>query len=83
MVNLSTMRQILVVLVSLVAATLLVLSCNNNHEKAQPTVNSGTESSTIADFPSLESSAWVNGTPVSLTDARGKNVVLIEAWHPA
>jgi hypothetical protein len=37
----------------------------------------------VADFPKKEDpSAWVNGAPASLTQARGA-VVLIEAWAPA
>jgi hypothetical protein len=37
----------------------------------------------VADFPKKEDpSAWVNGAPVSLEQARGA-VVLIEAWAPA
>lgn len=65
---------------------LATLGCNKNHD--EPRANStaapaAPDASVIADFPSLEAKAWVNGNPVSLADARGKHVVLIEAWHPA
>ncbi|UQA59991.1 hypothetical protein [Polyangium aurulentum] len=36
----------------------------------------------VADFPKKDPSAWINGAPVALSDARGA-VVLIEAWAPA
>lgn len=69
----------------LVFATLFALGCNKNHDETHSSATSLTEasSSAIANFPSLEPTAWVNGLPVSLAEARGKNVVLIEAWHPA
>jgi len=71
----------------LVFATILAIGCNKNHDETRSSASSLTDPSasttSIADFSSLEASAWVNGSPLSLAEARGKNVVLIEAWHPA
>ncbi|HMY19205.1 MAG TPA: hypothetical protein PKA58_22930 [Polyangium sp.] len=62
---------------------LVTLGCNKNHDEPRANATAAPDTSPIADFPSLEAKAWVNGNPVSLADARGKHVVLIEAWHPA
>lgn len=64
---------------------LVSLGCNKNHDEPRANSTAAPDASAIAiaDFPSLEAKAWVNGNPVSLADARGKHVVLIEAWHPA
>lgn len=74
----------------LVIAALFAVGCNKNHDETRSSVNSLNDSSSsssslssIADFSSLEATSWVNGAPVSLAEARGKNVVIIEAWHPA
>lgn len=67
----------------LVIAALLAFGCNKNHDETRSSAKSLTDPSSITDFSSLDATAWVNGAPVSLAEARGKNVVLIEAWHPA
>lgn len=78
-------------LVITVFSAFFTFGCNKNHDETRSSANSLTEpspsasafSSSVADFSSQESTSWVNGTPISLAEARGKNVVLIEAWHPA
>ncbi len=40
-----------------------------------------TKAALVADFPAIDPNAWVNGAPVTLSTLRGKNVVLVEAWH--
>jgi hypothetical protein len=59
--------------------------CTKNHDETRANATSAVDApaiaETIADFPSLDAKAWVNGAPVSLAESRGKHVVLIEAWH--
>lgn len=44
------------------------------------TVAAGSRGPLVDDFPSKDGSAWVNGAPLSISDARG-DVVLVESWH--
>ncbi|HRI67985.1 MAG TPA: hypothetical protein PK156_27300 [Polyangium sp.] len=60
----------------------LGFGCNKNHDDVRANATSSTDAPTIAEFTSLDPSSWVNGSPVSLTETKGKHVVLIEAWHP-
>lgn len=63
-------------------ALLLALGCEKKRdEAAAPAPSASVKDAPVADFPSLSPDAWVNGSPVSLAKAGGKNVVLVEAWH--
>ncbi len=67
---------------------ILAFGCNKNHDDTRANATSAADASTIAaeaiaDFSSLDAKAWVNGSPLSLTESRAKHVVLIEAWHPS
>lgn len=62
---------------------LFALGCTKNHDETRANATSIAEGPVIAEFSSLDPKAWVNGSPVSLNESRGKHVLLIEAWHPA
>ena len=61
---------------------ILSFGCNKNHDETRSNAESA-DTPAIAEFSALDAKSWVNGAPFSLTEARGKQVVLIEAWHPA
>jgi hypothetical protein len=70
----------------LAVAAILAFGCNKNHDEARvnaPAVIETPAVTSIADFSSLDAKSWENGTPISLTESRGKHVVLIEVWHPS
>jgi hypothetical protein len=67
---------------AIVIAATLSLGCNKSRDSGS-TTSAPVDSAPVADFPSLDAKAWVNGSSVSLGEARGKHVVLVEAWHPA
>ena len=69
-------------LIAVVLCTPLFFGCNKNHDDVRANATSSPDAPAIAEFTSLDPSFWVNGSPVSLTEAKGKHVVLIEAWHP-
>jgi hypothetical protein len=70
-------------LATLAFFAILSFGCNKNHDETRANATSAADSAVVADFSTLDAKAWVNGSPVSLDGARGKHVVLIEAWHPA
>jgi len=62
------------------ALSLCGLGCGKKStEKSAPAQD--TKAGLVADFPAIDPNAWVNGAPVTLSTLRGKNVVLVEAWH--
>lgn len=67
---------------TLLIAAVLAFGCNKNRDESRSNANSVTDAPVVAEFTTLDTNTWVNGSPVSLVDARGKNVILIEAWHP-
>lgn len=79
--------------VTLAIFAILSLGCNKNHDETRANASSNlnhwgsgsppADTPVVTDFPTLDAKAWVNGSPVSLGEARGKHVILIEAWHPA
>lgn len=65
---------------------ILSFSCNKNHDETRANAASAADASAIAevsDFPTLDAKSWANGSPISLTESRAKNVVLVEVWHPS
>jgi predicted outer membrane protein len=63
-------------------ALLLAAGCEKKSDpSAAPAPAASAASAAAADFQSLSPEAWVNGPAFSLSAARGKNVVLVEAWH--
>lgn len=73
--------------VTIAFLAIVALGCNKNRDETRSNATQiehlGVNGSVVTDFPTLDAKAWVNGSPVSLDAARGKHVVLIEAWHPA
>lgn len=61
----------------------LALGCSKKADDARTNAPATPDAPAIAEFPSLDTKSWINGNPVSLAEARGKHVVLIEGWHPA
>lgn len=76
-------RLPLVSLLSLMLVGILAFGCNKNHDEARASGAPSSDALVVGEFTTLDAASWVNGAPISLDAARGKQVVLIEAWHPA
>lgn len=77
------LRRTIVAFLPLALFAIHAFGCNKNHDDARASGASSTDALVVGEFTTLDGSSWVNGAPMSLDAARGKQVVLIEAWHPA
>ena len=70
-------------LMLLALVALFAAGCSKKPDEARTNAPATPDTPAIADFSSLDAKSWINGNPISLAEARGKHVILIEAWHPA
>ena len=69
-----------VALASLLAGVACKSKSNDSSSSSSSGASSAAKDEVVADFPSTDANAWVNGAAVKLGDLRG-DVVLVEAWH--